>query len=611
MLLQRPGSGAHQQLSRPEERIALGPFPPEGVERLLAGAGVSPSAEFAQMVHDRVGGAPRQVLELVSELQRAELLESQEGSLVLKPGVDRAAIEEAVPPHLRDLELQRIRRLDESDELLLLAAAQCGRRFGVSALAAGLQRSRIEILHGLWRLEREHRLLVDMDDDDGFRFRTELLRSVLTDRARREDGRGVHKLLKEFHWNIAADLARRDGQSGWKELRDSERMVRHAVLAGDRAEPLVLRYATRAAALAARRCAWPEALEWVQIARQPERADSTDEATADQLDLVEAKVLSGIGGEKRRPSLELLRALVESPHVDQLEVVLLWFETAFELRTRKAVTELLVEIRAVRGLVVTAESHTLVEAVCDFYEVLAAAEDDGLPLGPHKGMAGRLGELASSLRRVHTGRERERDLLLARILQAKALREVDQAAYLQASRESLALKEAHGDLAGQALTKGMLGNYFLWWAPQPDAAEARRWLEEDLELVERMGAKSALSSLHNRIARSYSIEGDRRLALEHAERALVAARRHVQSKDLLYAAFSVFEYALAMGDLDRVDAMGRALVRLPQDWPWKNADALFDELPVAEKAQKAKKLSGLVLPDSEWVNGLLNLLTRQ
>ena len=568
VLLQRPGPGPHLRLSAPDDRLVLTPFPADGVERLLSGAGVSASAEFAQLVRERVGGSPRHVLELVAELDAAGLLERDEGGLVVPPSLGRAAVERAVPRHLRDLEMQRLSRLDEADLVLLHASAQCGRRFDVGALAEGMQVPRIELLSQLWRIDRRHDLLEDLDDDESFRFRTELMRSVLVDLARRADGRGVTKLLKEFHWNVVLALLERDGGPAWSELRDSERVVRHAVLAGERAESHVVRYATRAAANAARRCAWPEAMEWVQVARQPDRADSGDGASTDRLDLVEAKVLNGLGGEKRGRALELLRGLVESEFVDQLEVVLLWFETAFELRTRSSVTELLAEIHTVRGLVDTQGRQTLVEAVCDFYQVLAEAEDRGVRPGPDPLMAQALGQQAEALRAVTTERGRERDLLLARILQAKAQREEDQAAYLAASRESLALKERHGDLAGQALTKGMLGNYFLWWAPVPDPAEARRWLEEDLEVVERMGATSALSSLHNRIALSYAMEGDHERALSRALQALGHARRNAQGADLLFAAFAVFEHGLSAGALEQVDELGKQLVAPPADWPW-------------------------------------------
>ena len=608
LLLQRPGPGPHTRLGAPDEWIQLAAFGSEGVERLLAGSGVSAPPEFAQMVRDRVGGSPRHVLELVAELDAAGLLTREQQALVVPPGLGRSDIEEAVPAHLKDLEVQRLERLDDRQRVLLHAAAQCGRRFDVDALAQGLGQDRIPLLEVLWVLQAEHGLVEDLDDDSRFRFRTELMRSILVDLARRDDGKGVHKLLKEFHWRVVQSLVSREG-SDWDELRDSERVVRHAVLAGQRAEGHVVQYATRAASNAARRCAWPEAMEWVRVAREPERADSADSHSAAALDLVEAKVLRGVGGERRREALELLRGLVDSEHVDQVEVVQMWFETAFELRTRSSAAELLEQIRGVRQRVDTAGRQTLVEAVCDFYEVLARAEHEGVRPGPHPGIAGQLAEQAGTLRTVRTDRERERDLLLARILQAMAQRVERQQDYLAACRESLALKERHGDLAGQALTKGMLGNYFLWWAPKSDPPEARRWLEEDLDLVERMGANSALSSLHNRIALSFAMQGQHDRALERAEQAFRVARRHHQGADAVFAAFAVFEYALELGDLDRINALGRQLVDPPRGWPWATASALFGELPEGLRAAKAEELGRFVLPDEPWVDRLTELLS--
>jgi hypothetical protein len=591
-----------------DHQVLLGPLPGEDVARLLAAAGVHASEDFAARVRDRVGGNPRHLLELMDELLAQGLAERDEqGAVHIPSSLDSEALAQAVPGHLHELERARVDRVTEpQDRLLLQAAALCGRRFSVAALAAGFGLARIEVLQRLSRLEDGHRLIEDLDDDESFRFRTELTRTVLAGLGHKSASGELRKVLKEFHFNVVQGLLQRADGPDWDESQDCGELVYHGLHAGQRAQGSTARFALRGAQDAARRCAWPESRQLIAVAR--ERFRCLSPAELDRLDLTEARVLRGLGGRQDlRAALPLFRGLLESEHVDRLEVVTATFECLFALRERSELRALMDEIERIRELV-DEEGDSLLEVTCDFYCVLARAEHEGLRPGPAPQVAESLGALVTTLRGLPA--EPARDLLMARVLQAQASRTEDEQAYLEASRESLRLKELHGDLPGQALTMGMLGNYFLWWAPLPDPVQAQHWLERDLQLVETMGNTGALSSLLNRLALALWMQrgedpelGEQALAT--AQRALARARRNQHAVDLLFAAFSVLRYAAELGRAELLAAVGQELVEDPRR---------FSEVPAGTLSARLDELDALQgrldeLDQGSWTERLRELLT--
>ncbi|MCP4808007.1 MAG: AAA family ATPase [Proteobacteria bacterium] len=564
VLVQRPDDGPHQELSDPEHRLVLEPFSAGEVAELLLAAGMNAQDGFASTVADRVGGRPR---------------------------------------HLRELEEMRIARIDDPRRRLLLqAAASCGRTFPTEALASGLGWTRIEVLSELAEIERTVGLIEDLDDDERFRFRTELTRQVLAASAQLEGG-GPRKVIREFHRRVVDHL------SGLESAPLGD-LVMHALHGGDATRGAAARYAVLAAEQSARQGALPEAVDNIEIARR--LGPHLDQASADRLDLVEARVLRRGETSDQRRAIALFRRLVESPHVDALEVVNSWFFTAFSLRGKSDLSALIEEIHGVRERLDDASQHSLVEAVCDFYNALARSEARGIRPGPDADLAEELQVQLDRLRPLEPSRDR--DLLLARVLQAQASRLADHDTYLAVSRESLELKERHGDLAGQAITMGMLANYFLWWAAEPDPAEARRWLEKDLEQVDRMGDMGARSSILNRMALSYGMEGRPNQALDNAVMALRRARQAASAVDVLFAAFAVIRYASEVGALEQVDRVGNKLVQPPEHWPWSSAEELLDDVPKGILEARGEELSELgpaldeVGADTTWRTRLEALL---
>ena len=184
--------------------------------------------------------------------------------------------------------------------------------------------------------------------------------------------------------------------------------------------------------------------------------------------------------------------------------------------------------------------------------------------------------------------------------------------------ESLALKERHGDLAGQALTKGVLANHYLFARRQPTMA--RTLLLEDLEILDRMGALGQRSSVLNRLAMCDWMEADgaaepgplRASALRNAVASWEAAVHTVEPVNLIFAAFSVLSYGTALADVERVNTIGRALTTRPEGWPWADEVALWQKVPGWLKGKKSAELKTLAPQlgelGADWVEALAALM---
>lgn len=581
----------------------LDPLSEAGVEALLRGAGVLAEApNFAEAVRRQVGGVPLNILALMHELVESGLsvqegTDSGEQRILVPPEVDEERLRAVVPGQMADLARQRMGRLRPEELLLLQGAAQCGRRFDATSLSSGFGLPRIEVLRRLRDIEDNHELITDLDDDDHFRFDTEVTRSVLIEMTTKRRGHGQRELVKEFHHRVVGALLERDGGESWSEDADAARIVRHALNAGNRRAEIAGRYGVRAAVSAARRFAYPEALRFVEVAREPSRLSRLSEAEAAQLSLVEARVRRAIGGrENRQIAISRFQGLLGSAHVDLLSLSRDWFEAIFEEKQPSSFSTLIDAIDRVRGVMDAKRPDPLVEAVCDFYEALNQTWLDGLR-PPDAAVAATLALQAARLRDLDDARTLERERLLSWVLQAQATWSENGDEVVRLCQESLLLKERHGDLAGQALTKGVLANHYLFKRNEP--ARARILLTEDLQILERMGARGDRSSVLNRLAMCDWLEAeqteDERQQTRLRERALTNARRAYQAAvqtgrvvDLIYASFEVLTYACRLERCELADEIGQSLTGRPENWPWPDPDALWAEVPAWLRGSKRK-----------------------
>jgi hypothetical protein len=588
----------------PIHTVRLTELGDDGVDALLRSAGVSSRpADFPAAVRQQVGGVPLNILALLHELVESGQVTTESAgqgqSITVPADLTAERLSSVVPGQMADLARQRLSRLSVDELLLLQGAAQCGRRFDATALSSGFSMPRIDVLRRLRDIEDQHDLITDLDDDDHFRFDTEVTRTVLIEMVAKRRGTTQKELVKEFHHRVVAALIERDGLDGWSEESDAARVVRHALNAGHRRSAAVATYGLRAATSAARRAAYPEALRFIETARHPDRAWHLDAPSLARLDWVEAGVRRAIGGRDNRVrAIACFEGLLGSPHIDLFALARDWFEAIFESKQPDDLAALSLAIRRVRDAETPDQDEPLVEATCDFYAALARTWLDGLS-PPEPAIAALLGRQADHLRRMSLPRREERDRLLSWVLQSQATWASDAEEVVRLCQESLALKERHGDLAGQALTKGVLANHYLFRCRDPDTA--RTLLRGDLEILERMGALGQRSSVLNRLAMCDWMAADaadepgplRQSALESAVAAWDAAVRTARPVDLIFAAFTVLSYSVELSDSARIAQVGRGLCGHPEGWPWPDARTLWADVPGWLKASKRAELSKL------------------
>jgi DNA-binding SARP family transcriptional activator/RecA/RadA recombinase len=113
------------------ERIPLGGLEKAEVGRLIATTtGTRPAERLVQAVHDRTEGNPFFVTELLRLLESQGRLEADDAT---------AAARQAIPVGVRDVLQQRLARLPEQTNAVLLAAAVIGRSFDLNLVEAVTQ----------------------------------------------------------------------------------------------------------------------------------------------------------------------------------------------------------------------------------------------------------------------------------------------------------------------------------------------------------------------------------------------------------------------------------------------------------------------------------------
>jgi len=238
---------------------------------LLNNAGApSVSPEVARRVLEAAGGNPLFILEILRQMGDAGVAMIENRELVPGTAWDRAA----VPDRLRELIEVRVHGLPAGQRDLLDVAAVDGVEFSAKAISGVLEMPELSVLRELQRLYRDHGLIAPLEN--GYRFGSALIRTVLLREIAPELRRAFHAGLAEFY----------DGQPAG--TISAERLAGHFESAGDlaRAAPLYLDAATV-------RCERQDPERAIQFAeRGGIRATGTDPAL-----LVErSRLVLGLGG---------------------------------------------------------------------------------------------------------------------------------------------------------------------------------------------------------------------------------------------------------------------------------------------------------------------------
>jgi hypothetical protein len=440
-------------------------------------------------------------------------------------------------------------------------AAQCGVQFEASDVASGLGSTRMQVLSALRKVEVEHGLIEDRNEDDWFSFLMRMTHQALLHRTRtrRPQAGGQHgipELARAFHARVADALIER-----WQSFPNAvsgERIYRHIALSGPARSGELAHWALVSGEQAGVVHAWDRAAKWVERVREV-RGDLADEQR-DRFVYLDAgcRMASGTQG-ARDEAREMFRGLIGSAHVDSRMVLLQWLEVSYEEPEKQSVEKLQSDLKAFSGR--TWPREAMHEAVV-FYETLVAHRLSTLTGGPLAAVA-RLEELSQAVDALRAGgtvsKDRFVDLLQARIMNELALKLFQlkgddvpadrKNRFHQAAHRSLELKQLHGDLPGQAATQGLMGDYLHF--VEADFQTARVHYDVDLDLLEKMGDRNKQPGLLNKIGlvvyKSSSEPSRVQPALEYAQRSMALATSLGREIDMLFAAQQLMELSVSHG----------------------------------------------------------------
>ena len=535
------------------------------VKELLVKAGAFPVTEpVAQWFAGRAQ-QPGDVLDVLRALVDGGVARVVGAAVELPPPAALEAAGISIPADHIDRHKARLLRLSNEQRLVLEMAAQCGRRFTSKEIVLGLGMPQMAVLAHLRDIESAHGVIVDLVDDDAFLFETETVRRALLemtvkrDPHARETARYI-ELVRTFHEHAARALLK--AVTNAQPSSDVENLATHCLMAGSRMNVEAASCAVQAAERAVGHCVWPNAKRWVDVARKVSGVLSEDLRA--RLDYCESRALSGAGGrENRERARALLLHLVDegSAGVGETMVASSYLENLYR---EKARPDLLLLVDEAQRLLQRTWCDPLTAPTVRFYQSLAAARVASAGAQPETNE--QLAALGVELRGLPP--RKERDLLLARVLQEQAgvlmygPGAISERALIEALvGESLALKETHGDLEGMAISKGTLASYHLFTTKEYGVAEAL--LQEDLDLVHRMGDRGAEPSLLNRLGRVALGQAQQAPSAERGPllaRALTSSRESLrialrleQWSDAGHAAVAILEVAVERRDATGVD----------------------------------------------------------
>ncbi|MBO4210343.1 BTAD domain-containing putative transcriptional regulator [Micromonospora echinofusca] len=260
------------------ERVGLQPFTVDDVaDYLRAGTGVEPDVDVVRALHERTGGNAFYLKELL------RLLASEHP---VGWGAPQVRAESAVPESVRDVISRRVARMPEGTQSLLRAAAVIGRDVDAVLLetTAGIDN---EQLMGLLEPAVATGLLLEVPDGWDYRFAHALVRDALYAELNRLQRARIHRRVGEAM----------EALHPVDDLTVAGLLAHHFAAAArigtaDRA----VRYARRAAQLAAAQLAYDEAvgfLETALAALDPTATDAAARRGALLIELGRARRLAG------------------------------------------------------------------------------------------------------------------------------------------------------------------------------------------------------------------------------------------------------------------------------------------------------------------------------
>lgn len=518
------------------DSVSIDPLTADTVAKIVASSGIETPNRGQVGWLLGFGDTPGAILSVVRHLDASDQLRKTEGEPPRLPPVgvlERLA--EPIPSNLLERELRRLLQIPEEHLLILEMAAQCGLQFEAYDLAAGLGATRMHVLNALRKIEIDEGLIEDRNEDDRFSFLMRVTHQALihrtqTRRPQSGGGHGIPEIARAFHAQVADSLAVR-----WNDnsaVISAERIYRHLQFAGPARAGELPHWAIVSAEEAATVCAWGRASEWVQKVKRSRGQLSYEES--DRFSFVEACSLMASGTEADRAlAVSAFRQLIDSTHVDGRSALLRWLEVSYEEPEATKREHLQKELKSLESREWTTQG--MAETV-DFYRVLVAYAqgDEGYGSSATVEHLRRVGRSIGALLAENSdGYDRFLGLMHARVLNEIGLKlfqwngtappEDLDAQFNEATEHSLRLKETYGDLAGQAATMGLMGDFMHF--KQQDFDRARGFYEKDRVLLEKMNDRNKQPGILNKLSLVIAKAGTNSTAIDESVRLATRSMR--------------------------------------------------------------------------------------
>ena len=552
------------------DEIILDEMNKDELEQLLVSVGLTKGPpNVVEDIHEYLGtGNPLHWLEFLRGLVRSGQAQVDDQSRLEILVFDTNQWRSSVPPDLISQVEARIESLPTEDILLLECAAQIGRKFSISELAAGVSMDRMKVLTRLRELEDQTSVIQDQDNnDDYFSIDSEVTRDVLQNRTLKTTGKDIREVVKEMHFLIANNLI-------LNSPLQVNQIFENCLLAGSRMQVDAIKYAIESARSAANKFAWPEVI--VILNKVSYLSSTASQEQNDQISFLSAIAFRGVGGQENRDQARnLALSLVESQHIDLFDVLYLYLETSFEEKQKDDLQQIVTQVEEWKKGI---KLEGLSEPLSEFYRISAEAELMGRNrdrIAYRKGMnAVRVVVENFSPSTDQEGIQQKR--LLSFIIQSLAIdysfeQKIDkktESLIEELFSQSEELKKEVNDLQGLAINLGSRGSYHLFTTKK--ISIAREFLSRDLELCEQMGTRGDMSAIYNKLSMCDWIDAnectdadEKKLlqnnALQNAEKAFRLAVELDREGDRAFAGFAVLEYARINSNWPLIDEVGKNL----------------------------------------------------
>ncbi len=283
--------------------MLLPPLDEEGVWRLVRELGrvdaPTGGRRLAARIHEVTAGNPFYIVELLKTMFARGLLtvDPASGGWNVPSSLLDGISEAALSPSVHEAVAERIECLPDELRMILISIAVAGR---------GCRSEVLSHLHGISRLHAAARAdsLVErhlVDDEDGlYRCAHPIIAHVVREGLSASRRREVHRALA-----LTLELLRASKTGG----DDDGEIARHAEQAGERA--MAYKYALTSSEGCARRCAYEEALSWLDLAAgaasNAAESSTVDRITARVLELIPTGAGRTGGASDTRPELSEAR----------------------------------------------------------------------------------------------------------------------------------------------------------------------------------------------------------------------------------------------------------------------------------------------------------------